>query len=266
MHRALGAFARSGAAFISGGVAYALVSSGEGVRASGPLPIRRDTQPRWPCRRVAVYGGAFNPISNAHLTLAGQLLHSGLVDEVVIVPSGERKDKPDMEAYHHRVTMCEIAVSSAFSRDFPVFVSSEEGMHPGGIDTYGLLKSLSEKNSGAQFHFVVGTDWLQPNNDLRSWHPRLAQEFNFIILERDGYPVPKDLSKEYGENFRVLKAPGTDLNFIDSNLSSTEIRKRAKAMEHDPRVLKNDRLHLIEGLVDRGVLSYIARHNLYMGT
>eukprot|EP01062_Namystynia_karyoxenos_P059173 TRINITY_DN505_c0_g1_i1.p1 TRINITY_DN505_c0_g1~~TRINITY_DN505_c0_g1_i1.p1 ORF type:complete len:325 (+),score=70.52 TRINITY_DN505_c0_g1_i1:89-1063(+) len=227
------------------------------------MTVRRDA-PRWPCRRVAVYGGAFNPISNAHLTCAAQLMHSGLVDEVLIVPSADRHDHPaGMESFADRITMCEIAISSAFSRDFPVTVSDEEGQHAGGIDTYALLKSLSVKNPGAEFHFVVGSDWLQPEQDLRSWHPCLAGEFHFIILERPGFPIPGNLHQEYGPRFRMLKAPGTDYNFIDSNLSSTEIRRRARATPHDPRVTKSDRLHLIEGLVDRGVLSYIARHNLY---
>eukprot|EP01062_Namystynia_karyoxenos_P059174 TRINITY_DN505_c0_g2_i1.p1 TRINITY_DN505_c0_g2~~TRINITY_DN505_c0_g2_i1.p1 ORF type:complete len:320 (+),score=73.40 TRINITY_DN505_c0_g2_i1:84-962(+) len=267
-----GALAAGGGILGAGGATLAVASAEEAGPQQLPRPattapthqqLRNNT--RWPSRRVAVYGGAFNPISNAHLTCGAQLMHSGLVDEVLIVPSGERPDKPGMELFHHRITMCEIALSSAFSRDFPVTVSDEENLHPGGIDTYGLLKSLTDKNPGAEFHFVVGSDWLQPNQDLRSWHPRLADEFHFIILERPGFPVPDNLQEEYGPRFRMLKAPGTDYNFIDSNLSSTEIRRRARALNFDPRVTKSDRLHLIEGLVDRGVLSYIARHNLYSG-
>jgi len=46
--------------------------------------------------RVAVYGGAFNPITNAHLNVASEIVHSELADEVWIVPCGNRSDKPEL--------------------------------------------------------------------------------------------------------------------------------------------------------------------------
>ena len=46
--------------------------------------------------RVAVYGGSFDPITNAHLTCISEIIHSGSVDEVWIVPCGPRPDKPSL--------------------------------------------------------------------------------------------------------------------------------------------------------------------------
>lgn len=44
-----------------------------------------------------MYGGAFNPITNAHLNVAAEIIHSELADEVWIVPSGPRPDKPALK-------------------------------------------------------------------------------------------------------------------------------------------------------------------------
>jgi hypothetical protein len=49
-----------------------------------------------PPKRVAIYGGAFNPITNGHLQLATEIVHSGIVDEVWICPCGPRPDKPNV--------------------------------------------------------------------------------------------------------------------------------------------------------------------------
>eukprot|EP01062_Namystynia_karyoxenos_P066024 TRINITY_DN60042_c0_g1_i1.p1 TRINITY_DN60042_c0_g1~~TRINITY_DN60042_c0_g1_i1.p1 ORF type:complete len:291 (+),score=69.50 TRINITY_DN60042_c0_g1_i1:86-958(+) len=224
-------------------------------------------------RRVAVYGGAFNPITNAHLSCAAQILHSGLVEEVLLVPSGNKRgDKSRMEPFHHRITMCEIALCSAFSRDFHVHVSQEEAemekKEGKEIQTFELLTHLTAKHPGNEYHFVVGSDWLQPQRepkqDLRDWHPELAKNFHFIVLERPGFACDFARDGYDPEHFRMLKSPGSDFNFIDSNLSSTEIRKRAARGQTGPsRAL--DRLHLVEGLCARGVVSYIARYNLYIG-
>ena len=41
--------------------------------------------------RIGIYGGAFDPIHNGHLATVAQLLASGQVDQVVVVPSGDRQ-------------------------------------------------------------------------------------------------------------------------------------------------------------------------------
>ena len=45
------------------------------------------------CTFTPQYGGSFNPITNAHLNCAAEIIHSKLADEVWIVPCGARPDK-----------------------------------------------------------------------------------------------------------------------------------------------------------------------------
>ena len=61
---------------------------------------------------MALYGGAFDPFHNGHLATISLLLSSGLVDEVVVVPCGDRPEKPGTSPAVHRLAMAKLAVES----------------------------------------------------------------------------------------------------------------------------------------------------------
>ena len=56
-------------------------------------------------RRLALYGGAFDPIHNGHLATIALILNSGAADEVLVIPSGDRPDKPNTIAAQHRMEL-----------------------------------------------------------------------------------------------------------------------------------------------------------------
>ena len=47
-------------------------------------------------KRIAVYGGSFNPITIAHVEVIKELACVKTIDEVWVVPCGRRRDKPDL--------------------------------------------------------------------------------------------------------------------------------------------------------------------------
>eukprot|EP00659_Diplonema_papillatum_P015472 gene15472-23635_t len=222
-------------------------------------------------RRVAVYGGAFDPVTNGHLSCAAEIVHSGLADEVLMVPCGPRPDKPHMTTKAtDRYVMLQIAVNTSFSPGFPVKVSDIEIYQPKAMATYDLLSSLRAQQPGVDFVFVVGSDWLQSGQDLRHWTSRegktgerLVQEFDFLIIKRPGYDLPSNLDT-FGPRFSVLSLPH-GMNYVDSNVSSTEIRKRVAVSEQVREFMAGNHLTSADGLVPTGVLAYIQRQNLYRG-
>jgi len=239
-------------------------------------------------RRVAVYGGAFDPITNAHLTAASEIVHSGSADEVWMVPCGKRPDKPKLKTSPlDRYVMCQIAVNAAFAPDFPIRVSDIECFEPEALYTYDLLCKLRETYPDTTFTFVVGTDWLQPNTNIMTWESRnfswrpgdppekrlivtgdkLLREFDFLVVFRPGHhvwKVPGDPTGllRFGPRLRWLTMPD-GMMFIEGNLSSTEIRKRLE-QSASLRQLGANSLRGIDGLVPVGVLSYIERQALYL--
>mmetsp|Transcript_131533 Transcript_131533/g.281174 ORF Transcript_131533/g.281174 Transcript_131533/m.281174 type:complete len:590 (+) Transcript_131533:52-1821(+) len=234
--------------------------------------------------RVAIYGGAFDPITNSHLTCAAEIVHSGCADEVWLVPCGPRPDKPKLTTPAiDRYCMCQLAVNTTFSHKFPVKVIDVECLLPKSIATYDLLCLLRRSNPGVDFSFIIGSDWLQPGSNMAEWtsaNPEwkpgdpedqrdivtghlMLQEFNFLVIKRPGYEVERTKEdptglKQFGPRLSWL-AMQNGATFIEGNLSSTEIRKRAAAVAN-----QSEALVVIDGLVPRGVLSYIWRHGFYI--
>jgi nicotinic acid mononucleotide adenylyltransferase len=236
-----------------------------------------------PSKRIAIYGGAFDPITNSHLMCAGEIVHSGCCDEVWLVPCGPRPDKPKLKTpAFDRYVMCQLAVNSTFSADFPVKVSDIDTHKEMAAFTYDQLCELREQNPGVEFMFVIGSDWLQPDTNIaswqsinRSWTPgmpeaekflvsgdKLLQQFSFLVVQRPGYDVertPEDPTglKKFGPRLEWLHMP-EGMAFVEGNLSSTEVRRRLAIKDSKSGTLRN-----VDGLVPHSVLAFIHRSNLY---
>lgn len=281
---------------ILGWNSYQLDQLLKGVERPSSQLIHVDTFIQWlfgngppPRKRIAVYGGAFDPITNGHLQMAAQIVQSGSADEVLVVPSGPRPDKPKLKTPAiDRYCMCQIAVNQSFTHSFPVKVSDIECTLEEAHATYDLLCALRDRHTDADFSFVIGSDWLQEGSNMAEWDSKnwdwkpgdpedrkkivtghkMLSEFDFLVVKRPGYEVsttPEDPTglKQFGPRLSWLKMP-EGVKFVEGNLSSTEIRKRAthEAQIQDAVTVKSF-VH-IEGLVPRAVLAYMLRESLYM--
>jgi len=134
--------------------------------------------------RLAVYGGAFDPIHNGHLATVAQLLASGQVDNVVVVPSGDRPDKRIGVSAADRLLMTDRAIAEAFPNDARVAVSDVHTLGTvgyGTIDLVDYFKSLPLTDP----YVVIGRELLP---DLSQWKEssRLCATAQFIIIDRPG--------------------------------------------------------------------------------
>jgi nicotinic acid mononucleotide adenylyltransferase len=141
--------------------------------------------------------------------------------------------------------------------------------------TYDLLSKLRSDNPKHEFVFIVGSDWLQPGTTIRNWvsrNPRwrpgsdvekniisgekLLKEFDFLVIPRPGYDVVRSEEdptglKQFGPRMTWMDMPNK-FTFVQGNLSSSEVRKRAQISYED-----------MDGLVPLPVLSFIKRQKLY---
>lgn len=114
-----------------------------------------------PRKRIAIYGGSFNPITNAHLNVAAEIMHSKLADEVWITPCGVRPDKPSLKtSMIHRLVMCHLAVDTTFGSRFGVKVCDCEADKPRAMPSVVLMRQLAEKYPEADFVFACGSDQI----------------------------------------------------------------------------------------------------------
>ena len=74
-----------------------------------------------PRKRVAILGGSFNPPTIGHMQvdfliqMASEILNRSLVNEVWMVPCGQRSDKL-IEENDHRMNMLQLSVNEFFEK------------------------------------------------------------------------------------------------------------------------------------------------------
>jgi nicotinate-nucleotide adenylyltransferase len=166
-------------------------------------------------QRVALYGGAFDPMHNGHIATIAALLSSGLVDQVLVIPSGDRPDKVANTSASDRLAMTEQAVREFFSGDSRVSVSDLHAAKRVGFGTIDLLDYF-KKDGTMEPLIVVGCELLK---DLPSWKEsaRLKTEGWFLVIQRPGFEsseIPKDV------NVTML----TTSYPVGVNVSSTTLR------------------------------------------
>ena len=139
--------------------------------------------------RLAIYGGAFDPIHNGHLVTIAQLLASGQVDSVVIVPSGDRPDKKITVSAADRLAMTRIAIEEAFPSDSRVSVSDIHATGKVGYGTIDLVEHFLKQTDTAPC-VVIGQELL---GDLPAWKEisRLRSLTSFLVIRRPGTVAPE---------------------------------------------------------------------------
>lgn len=202
-----------------------------------------------PLRRV-LYGGTFDPVHSAHVTVAeaaGKLLAA---DVVSLVPSADppHKSAGPYASAQHRLEMVRRAVAG-----HPLLDVLDVEVRRGGtsytIDTVEHL--LAGPCAGESLMLLLGQDALEL---LPSWHRAqdLVGLVPIAIAPRAGSPEPDwaTLTEHFGETFvtslrkRVLATPREDI-------SSTGIRDRMAAGK------------TIRCWVPDPVADYIEEHGLY---
>src|SRR5205823_8048257 len=117
-------------------------------------------------RRVAIYGGTFDPVHNGHVEVARQALKLFELDEVIFVPAcvPPHKRNVNLTSAFHRFAMLALATEA----DQRLLVSTTEldaPEQPYAVETVErMLCALSDET---ELFFVMGADsWLE----IKSWH------------------------------------------------------------------------------------------------
>ena len=188
-----------------------------------------------PIKKVALFGGSFNPIHNQHIKMIKKLSKSKLIDEIWIIPCKKHAFNKDFALAKHRIKMINLAMKNLTN----VKICRVELNCRGTTYTIKTIGTLKSKYSH-RFFWIVGSDILY---EIHKWknYKELFKEIEFIVFKRAGYPIKKV------KNMRIFKVRVYKAN----NISSTEVRKRAREGES----LKN--------LVPYSVSKYIKQNKLY---
>jgi nicotinate-nucleotide adenylyltransferase len=137
-------------------------------------------------RRLAVFGGTFDPVHHGQLIAAEEARHALRLDAVVFVPAAVPPHKlgDSMAKARHRLAMLELATSGN-----PAFQISRVDLdRPGPHFTVDMLRLLAETYAGkaVELFLLLGADSLQ---ELPTWRdpPGILARARIVVVDRPGY-------------------------------------------------------------------------------
>ena len=182
---------------------------------------------------IAILGGTFDPVHNAHLAMAEAALKHLPIEAVLFMPTGKTHYRdPAVASAEDRLAMLRLA-----TREHPKFRIDERELGPQATGyTVDTLRSMRAERGDASIYFLMGSDqyakldtWRDPDGVRR-----LAE---LVVFARPGVTIERKVAKT--------------IPFESMQDSGTEIRARAARGED------------LSGYVPAAVADYIRRHGLY---
>jgi nicotinate-nucleotide adenylyltransferase len=197
-------------------------------------------------RRVAVFGGSFNPPHVAHVLAATYALSVAPIDEVLVVPVYRHPFSKELVPFEHRLAMCELSLG----RIPGVSVSTVERELGGESLTLRTLEHLAATHPAWSMRLLVGADVV---SDLPRWHrfDRIAELAPPIVLGRAGIAAPDAAAASWQASGSASACEAADVSL--PQVSSTEAR----------RALATGDVEAVRWRVPRAVLEYAVARGLY---
>lgn len=162
-------------------------------------------------KRVAIFGGSFNPIHNGHIALARSVVRQGLAEEVwlLVSPQNPLKQQNDLVDEQVRLTLAQ----KALEREAHIKVSDFEFSLPRPSYTWNTLQALTKTYPAYEFELLVGADnWKV--FDKWAHYEDILSHYSLLIYPREGYDI----------NATSLPANATMIDAPLFPISSTDIR------------------------------------------
>jgi nicotinate-nucleotide adenylyltransferase len=181
-------------------------------------------------KRIAFYGGSFDPPHDGHLTIADKLLEVFRLDEFVFIPAfhaPHKKDKRPTSAFH-RFAMLALATN-----DEPqIKVSKMELDVPERPFTVETLARLKNELPEAQIFFVMGADSWADITTWREWEKVLTL-VNIIVVTRPAYEIGFDhVTDEIRERIVDLRNSGQQHEAVVGGQNSVLTDHRPPTTDH----------------------------------
>ncbi len=217
-------------------------------------------------KRIAIYGGTFDPVHLAHLEIGRRVCQLFAIDEFLFMPARLAPHKVGQESASAFDRYAMLALATQADRHLSVSRFELDG--PGQqytVDT--LVHFRSSCGDAVDLFFVMGADSWAEITTWREWQ-RLATLANLIVVTRPGHDIAvaglagattqvRDLRGEKNAALAGMVKAGhprvfvTDAVMID--VSATSARK----------AVREDTGDKLERLVPPSVADYIRKYGLY---
>lgn len=196
--------------------------------------------------KIAIFGGSFNPIHNAHIKLAQRFVNEVKLDKVAFVPTHitPLKNNTAIVLSEHRFNMCELAL-----KDYEnFFVSDVEIKREGMSYSSDTIAYFKEQYPNDELFFIMGADMFLT---LEKWHEfeYIFNNVTILTAPRDGCDYD-DLMEKYNYYKKYNCSAYITKEYIE-DLSSTFLRER---------IVSNAD---VSAYINPNVIIYINEHGLY---
>lgn len=190
-------------------------------------------------KKIAFYGGSFDPVHLGHTTIAERLTADFGLDEFVFIPAFHAPHKPDRKptsALHRYAMLC-----LATTENEAFKVSTIELDLPEKPYTVETLERLKKEFPDTRIFFVMGADSWQDILTWREWEKVLLMS-NHIVVTRPGYEIDfSHITEAVRSHIVDLRNRDTaDIDFVrdenrifitdavEMDISATRIRRTAR--------------------------------------
>ncbi len=196
-------------------------------------------------RKIALYGGSFDPPHLGHVMTITSVLNSEMVDEVWLIPTGKHRDKAHHASCDHRKAMVSIMLATMFGSRVQVHLNTVQIDKPWVMSSSAnLIRTMESTHPSFRFFLVIGSDLIR---DIPKWDdPKfLMQKNSFLAVRRLGDTVKKPIPP-------YVSLLDTNQGAL-TNISSSLVREMVRHGKS------------LEGIVPPAVISHIIRNRLYVG-
>ena len=221
-------------------------------------------------KRIAIYGGTFDPVHAGHLEIARTVTQLFEIDEFLFVPARQAPHKQDAQVSSAFARFAMLVLATENDERFRVStIELESGATQYTIDTLEQLRT--QFGESANLFFVMGADSWMEITSWREWE-RLLALTNHIVVTRPGYEFAADhvgpivaarVADVRGETEasvgRLVEADEPKIFVTDAvmrDVSATAVRLAAR----------ENRVDDLQKLTTPSVAQYITKYRLYRNT
>ena len=211
-------------------------------------------------KKIAVFGGTFDPVHIGHYEIVKYLVDNCFVDEVWVLPSylSPHKDINYISSFKDRVNMLNLMFGSLNNVKINYFEEEYYKLKNDKTYTYEVLDAIKKKYLKFNFSFVIGFDSIKY---IRTWHnyKDLLRDNFFYIFDRNDKNIN---DPNYKQNYikKLIYDLKIDFDYCipdyqPTDISSTRIRELFKNYNHN--------IDVINKYLNKSVIKYILDNKLY---
>ena len=201
--------------------------------------------------RIAIFGGAFDPIHVDHVKIAEKVLEWGFADKIrFVVAPDSRWDKNTKVTQDNRLDMVKLAIKGKNQME----AVKEEGEHRGSLR---MMEKITKNDPENLYLLMVGADnyekiptWKDYTEGGKTNGTELMKKFPLIVCPRKGIPMPNPETHKMKGYANLFIPPENEWEKATPT-SSTQVRDNL--FNNKPT----------DNLVDPKVLNYIRENDLY---